>query len=450
MAASSRRARTQPTSSVGGGGAATTRAKTRSSSDPTPINNHTTTTTTTTTNGSIFLTQDGGITLPSFCWLIGMPLLLSGRIWWGVILTLAGLVFAIMTAMDDYILEEDKHEIRYNILDADDVLAELEELETTITTTTSTSKEEEETSSRQQQQSRIQCMACLKALAKKFNNKKQAQTSSDNNSLPLLSQQGAYICLRLYPNDDEIVTGAISLLALVAKNEQVRKRHQYQKDDYGLQLPVACIRKSLQRAQKMVEVVEQDDDDVEEKEEQFAELQRKGCLWLGALADTGNSGGNNGATTSLLATTIVEQDGLQAIIDAANWFRYHDGVVNWALWAMFILCYDATPCKVRLVQLGGIKTVCTSLKNIPDSLEVNRHGIAILFDLLRQQHHDERDAHPKLDPWEIRKVALASGLHDVVKNAMMEFSDSMDIMMMGQEMLIGTGYQGDIPQYQQL
>ena len=442
MAASSsnRARRTQPTS---GGGATATSAKTRSSSDR--INTYSNT-----NNGSsIFFTQDGGITLPSFCWLLGMPLLLSGRIWWGGALVVAGFIFAIMKAMDDYILEEDKHEIRYNILDADDVLAELEELETTITTTTSTSKEEEETSSRQQQ-SRIQCMACLKALAKKFNNKKQAQTSSDNNSLPLLSQQGAYICLRLYPNDDEIVTGAISLLALVAKNEQVRKRHQYQKDDYGLQLPVACIRKSLQRAQKMVEVVEQDDDDVEEKEEQFAELQRKGCLWLGALADTGNSGGNNGATTSLLATTIVEQDGLQAIIDAANWFRYHDGVVNWALWAMFILCYDATPCKVRLVQLGGIKTVCTSLKNIPDSLEVNRHGIAILFDLLRQQHHDERDAHPKLDPWEIRKVALASGLHDVVKNAMMEFSDSMDIMMMGQEMLIGTGYQGDIPQYQQL
>jgi hypothetical protein len=32
---------------------------------------------------------------------------------------------------------------------------------------------------------------------------------------------------------------------------------------------------------------------------------------------------------------------------------------------------------------------------------------------------------------------------------MVQFSDSMDIMMMGQEMLIGTGFQGDVPVYQQ-
>jgi hypothetical protein len=32
---------------------------------------------------------------------------------------------------------------------------------------------------------------------------------------------------------------------------------------------------------------------------------------------------------------------------------------------------------------------------------------------------------------------------------MREFPDSMDVVMMGHEMLIGTGYRGDIPQAEQ-
>jgi hypothetical protein len=35
------------------------------------------------------------------------------------------------------------------------------------------------------------------------------------------------------------------------------------------------------------------------------------------------------------------------------------------------------------------------------------------------------------NPWEVRKIAISSGLHNRVLSAMNEFSDSMDIMMMG-------------------
>ena len=402
-------------------------------------------------NGSIFITEGGGITLPSFCWLIGMPLLLSGRILYGVIAIVVGLIFAVRKAMDDFIQEKDKHEIRYNVLHPDDIVSELEDLESSIGSQDESQKQQQSigtTSITSPTEAAMQCTASLMALAKKFNQKQ----SPDN--LPMLAQQASYICLRLFPDDDEVITGSISLLALIAKDGQVRNRHKYQKDDYGLKLPITSIRKALQRAQNL-------DETDENKEEQLAELQRKGCLWLGALADTGNSSDSSSAKPKIaLATMIVEQDGLDTILDAANWFRYHDGVVNWALWAIFILCYDDATgsfCKARLVQLGGINTICTSLKNIPDSLEVNRHGIAILFDLLRQHDQQQQSENsnskntsvPRLDPWEVRKVALASGLHDVVKNAMIEFADSMDIMMMGQEMLIGTGYRGDIPQYQQ-
>jgi len=38
-------------------------------------------------------------------------------------------------------------------------------------------------------------------------------------------------------------------------------------------------------------------------------------------------------------------------------------------------------------------------------------------------------------------------LHDTVKSAMLAFGDNTEIMMMGQQMLIATGYAGDIPEF---
>lgn len=190
------------------------------------------------------------------------------------------------------------------------------------------------------------------------------------------------------------------------------------------------LQKALQRAKKEEE---------EMNEELLAEIQRKGALFLGALAD--------GDTEFDLPTTIVEEDGLQLILDAANWFRFHEDVANWTLWAAFILCYENVRNKIQFLRLAGITTVCELMKNNPTSLEVNRHGIAILFDLLREGNDREG---VKWDPWEVRRIALGAGFQTIVVRAMTEFSDSMDIMMMGQEMLIGTGYRGDIPQAQRL
>ena len=102
---------------------------------------------------------------------------------------------------------------------------------------------------------------------------------------------------------------------------------------------------------------------------------------------------------------------------------------------------------MQFVRLAGITTVCSLLENNPESLEVSRHGIAILYDLLRDGNSGKGQQY---DHWTVRRQALAAGLHNRVVKAMSEFSDSMDIMMMGQEMLIGTGYSGDIPQFQQM
>lgn len=359
--------------------------------------------------GSLFFTPHGGITPASFFILIGMPMMLSGRVLWGFLVVLLGLVSALRQAMTE-LKESDKKQIRYDVLSPDEILGELEALE-----------ESEERS----EDGKIQCWTSLLALAKKYNKKEQGQES-----LPLLCQQAAYLSLKIYPEDDMVVSSAISLMALVAKLNSVRQRHKFQADQYGLNVIINSLKSALDRAKK-----EED----ESREELLAEIQRKGALLLGALSDEDKDFD--------LPTQIVEEDGLELILDAANWFRLHEEVANWTLWAIFTICYDQVLNKVQLVRLAGITTVCELMKNNPSSLEVNRHGVAILFDVLREGNESQK---VKWDQWEVRRLALAAGMHKVISNAMTEFSDSMDIMMMGQELLIGTGYRGDIPQYQQL
>jgi hypothetical protein len=86
------------------------------------------------------------------------------------------------------------------------------------------------------------------------------------------------------------------------------------------------------------------------------------------------------------------------------------------------------------------------MRNCPDSIDVARHGIAILFDLMRQDNDalvsKKADG---LDVWKIRNQALAAGLHPVLARAVQQFGDqAMDIKMMGGEILTGTNFQGDI------
>jgi hypothetical protein len=127
-------------------------------------------------------------------------------------------------------------------------------------------------------------------------------------------------------------------------------------------------------------------------------------------------------------------------------------VANWALWAVFILSYETPSNKVRNVELGGVPIIIQTMKNVTDCRNVARHGIAVLFDLLRDDQKTNSVGgaakHQHLDVWQIRKTALAAGLHDAILTAMENFSDNIDIILMGSEILSGTDYRGAVPQYQ--
>ena len=279
---------------------------------------------------------------------------------------------------------EDQLEIKFNIWEAPDILQEMARSDG----------------------DRAVLVAGLHALARKY-----------HPDTALLCQDAAYLALQ--SSDDTILAAALSLLALCAKREDVRERHQA--DVYGLDRPLDAIRASLLRAKELHDP---------KLEQQAAEVQRKACLWMGALSD--------GDTAS--AQLVAGEGGIEAILAAVDWYRYHSEVGNWGLWALFVLCFEAKTNKEVLVRENGVPIVVRVVENCAESVDVARHGLALLFDLMRE------DEETRVDVWAVRKSALAAGLHDAVSLAMVNHNE-MDIMMMGQELLVGTNYGGDVPRY---
>ena len=124
------------------------------------------------------------------------------------------------------------------------------------------------------------------------------------------------------------------MLALTAKTEEVRERTQLQADCYGLDIPIQSLQTALLLAQDVTDAKE---------EQAAAELQRIGCLLLGALADK----------NAPMARLVVQEGGLDLILASSSWFRHHEGVSNWALWAIFQLCYEHPLNKLELVRNGS-------------------------------------------------------------------------------------------------
>jgi hypothetical protein len=271
-----------------------------------------------------------------------------------------------------------------------------------------------------------------------------------------------------------VASGSVSLLALVAKNGAVRERHLLlEPRQYALRVPIRCLERSLEAAKRHQDEAdgsttqpavtnggvpsEEDGCGANQNnkfhavEQQSAELMRKGCLLLGALSSPGESGSGGALTGDDIASIVVQEGGMRWIVDTLDWFRYHSDVANWALWALFTACYEHPVRKSALVDLQVVPAALNAIRNCPDSVEVARHGTALLFDLMRETEVDGgRRCASDLggpDPWKVRRVALGCGLHAVLIRNMTTFRDEMDIMMMSQEILVGTDYQGDIPQY---
>ena len=330
--------------------------------------------------------------------ILSAPFSLAMGLPWGLAVFAGAILLATCNAVQE-IKEEDKQEIRYNIISADDILREMRDWEAAI---------DRETQGKhglggniiKWTKARLVVETGMAALVKKhaaeLKRKKQDHTSSDQ---PLQMLEATYISLRLFPDDDSLVASALSLLSLVAKDGSVREK-LLNEPRYTIARPIQTMRLSLQQAQQKENIENLSQAEIE-KDQLSAELQRKGCLLLGALSDG----------HAELATRIVELGGLLAVIDAINWYQYHSGVVNWGLWCAFQLCYANMAHKRRLVSFDGVPSIVNVMRNCTEDLLVARHGIALLFDILREP--DAREP-LRVDVWQVRRQAVSAGVHDVL------------------------------------
>jgi hypothetical protein len=392
------------------------------------------------TNQNLFVNKDGNITFSSFWILLGFPLLYSGHGWMALISIIIGMIMATCHAMNE-MEEQDKLTIRFNIYDAYDIIQEMKDC----------SKDD----------SIIILEAAIKSLVTKLSSTKKRSFRSDGemyqpHELEMACQEAAYIAIQndCGSKDDSIISAAISLLALVAKDTAVRERYnttmptrntasasssketiphcQQSEQQFHVRIPLNVIESSLWHIQN-------NDTTSENDEILAAEVQRKAFLWIGALADQSPN----------LSSILVDEGGMDCILKSIDWFRHHCEVNNWGLWAIFNLCFGHKGNQAELVRKGGLSSICRAVRlNCDESLDVCRHGLAILFEILRQAPSQDHDALSISKVSEIRKVAIAAGLHDAVHAAMVAYPESMEVMGMGTEILASTGFNGEIPSYQ--
>eukprot|EP00527_Entomoneis_sp_CCMP2396_P009069 CAMPEP_0198136606 /NCGR_PEP_ID=MMETSP1443-20131203/245_1 /TAXON_ID=186043 /ORGANISM="Entomoneis sp., Strain CCMP2396" /LENGTH=387 /DNA_ID=CAMNT_0043797853 /DNA_START=173 /DNA_END=1336 /DNA_ORIENTATION=- len=355
--------------------------------------------------------EDGSLAAPMFLFVVSIALCLSGKWIWGVALGIGALVIAVCNAAGT-IEDKEKHEIRFNVMQAADIFKVMLRWEAKYLFEYQEKKQEDVQVERE---GRVIVLAGLGVLVRRY------EQGHKTDICALVCQEAVFLAFRRFNKDNEIMIAALSLLSIIGKNEKVRQRVLLEPDTFGLDMPVGVITKALVRAK----YIEND----EEREMQAAELQRKGFLSLGVLSDKASD----------LARKVAQEGGVEAALDAIDWFRHHADVVNWALWLIFIVCYEDPSNKIAVIQHHGIPKIIEAMHNCPDRLDVSRHGVAILFDLMREETATCQP-NEQIDIWRIRETARSAGLHDVVLEILERYSEASDVVMMGNELLAGTGY----------
>jgi len=370
---------------------------------------------------------DGGLRFPVI-FILSLPLLLYWEKWrW---IRSLFLVWIVSIWCYDKLEPEETVPRRNNQVTVDDVLREIRSID----------DEDEETKSLIMTTS-LKTLAnrytaltakLSKDTASKMDPERETQTQEDVTHIVKCCQDAAHIGLS--SSNDGVVTSAVSLLALISGQTKVKERY-LDGGDLDIDTVIKAVRLALERAYE----IEDDDEACDENEshsltleQHAAELQQKACLMMGSLADSHKE----------LAAKLIELGGLQVVLDAIKWYRCHSGVAKWSLWATFVLVCENPSGQRAFLRTDGVTAVIQALDYFAgESQDIARHGIAILFDLLRE---DETKGN---SVWSMRMSAVDAGVHSVVCGAMKSNQDKVDIIMMGQSILAGTGFKGPIPQF---
>jgi hypothetical protein len=188
---------------------------------------------------------------------------------------------------------------------------------------------------------------------------------------------------------EQVLDAALVLLVSVSTEPLVRR--SYCADDGHL---VEIVVQILQRARLRAKQYREP-----EMEQRAAEIQRRGCLLLGALVNN-NRYAAVATTPTAMCQLILAKGGMRCIVDALDLFRCHEDVANWALWAIFTILFDHrdednnqssspstrtntnTTAVQHLLNANGGPVILAALENCGHHVGVASHGIAIFFHLV--------------------------------------------------------------------
>ena len=374
----------------------------------------------------------------------------SGNVKTALVFAAIGCLYLLSGSFFRELSEEDKLKIEYNIYSAEDGLENYlqkrtQQKQQPPPQNTSSGKNSNHRS-KKEPSLRTAALALLPALAKKVSTQRTKHdavaASNAMTQLAYTTQRTAYLALEDFSDDDEVIMASYAVLALIAKEASVQLRYIEEStqtpnvDDNDISMTLTVVVQAMQRALNRCK------DYTDKHDEQLAaELQRKGCLLLGALvADAGDAATTESTDSHnrqhQLAALIVRNGGIDAIADALAWFRYHAEVVNWALWALFHLCYqpDEHPSEQQhrariLLDRAPLIVECMGNCGV-ENVAVARHGIAVLFQLLRNA--------AAIDQKRIQHTGeqlVAVGLEKVMTTMLETYPDASDIQLMGQEIL---------------
>ena len=131
-----------------------------------------------------------------------------------------------------------------------------------------------------------------------------------------------------------------------------------------------------------------------------AEVQRLGCIALGALADGRPE----------VQTILVDEGLAEAVLDGLEWYQLHAPLNQWALYALFNMAYDHQSNKVYLLKKGAFAAVVSAMGRHRGELDLQRQGIAFFFCCLR--------AEAGVDATNMRQVAHTAGMKDAISASM--------------------------------
>mmetsp|Transcript_8905 Transcript_8905/g.25461 ORF Transcript_8905/g.25461 Transcript_8905/m.25461 type:complete len:379 (-) Transcript_8905:32-1168(-) len=148
-----------------------------------------------------------------------------------------------------------------------------------------------------------------------------------------------------------------------------------------------------------------------------ADVQRVGCMVIGALADGSND----------IKTMVVDEGFLQLALEVLHWYQLHEGVSEWVLWSIFNTTFAHASNKVELHRKGGLVDVISAMKRFQDALRVQQHGMGILYNCLMVD--------VKLDVSSMRKAALSHGLKAALESAVEKHGTAKIVESMATAML---------------